>query len=83
MAPLTPCRRNMLQGCCPLKVLESMACGTAVIASDLPVIRELVTHEKHGLLVPPPGPPSSPEPVLSCSVNRPRPKIWDSRANKG
>ena len=56
LAPLTPCRRNMLQGCCPLKVLESMACGTAVIASDLPVIRELVTHEEHGLLVPPSKP---------------------------
>jgi glycosyltransferase involved in cell wall biosynthesis len=28
-----------------------MAAGTPVIASDIPPVRELVTHRKHGLLV--------------------------------
>lgn len=52
LAPLREDRRNLVQGCCPLKILESMACGTAVIASDLPVIRELMTDHEHGRLVP-------------------------------
>ncbi|BAZ31269.1 putative glycosyl transferase [Cylindrospermum sp. NIES-4074] len=41
LAPLTPNDRNLVQGCCPLKILEGMATGTPVIASDLPVVREL------------------------------------------
>ncbi len=56
VAPLTDCSRNVDQGCCPLKVLESMAVGTAVIASDLPVTRELVVDGDHGRLVPPDRP---------------------------
>jgi glycosyltransferase involved in cell wall biosynthesis len=52
-APLTANDRNLVQGCCPLKVLEGMASGTPVIASDLPVVRELGTHDEHLLLVPP------------------------------
>jgi len=52
-APLTAKDRNLVQGCCPLKVLEGMASGTPVIASDLPVVRELGTHDEHLLLVPP------------------------------
>ncbi|MBL6449399.1 glycosyltransferase family 4 protein [Fulvivirga sp. 29W222] len=42
VAPLTECSRNLEQGCSPLKVFESMACKTPVIASDLPVIREIL-----------------------------------------
>jgi glycosyltransferase involved in cell wall biosynthesis len=52
-APLTANDRNLVQGCCPLKVLEGMASGTPVIASDLPVVQELGTHDEHLLLVPP------------------------------
>ncbi|HEV2690544.1 MAG TPA: glycosyltransferase family 4 protein, partial [Bryobacteraceae bacterium] len=53
LAPLTLNDRNVLQGCCPLKVLEGMAAGVPVIASDLPVVRELGCHGVHFLLVKP------------------------------
>ncbi len=36
-----------------LVLVESMACGTPVIASDLPGLRSVVTHGRTGLLVPP------------------------------
>ena len=51
LAPLTETPRNLEQGCCPLKILESMAAGTPVIASDLAPVRELIAHGEHGLLV--------------------------------
>ncbi len=50
VAPLTECSRNIEQGCSPLKILESMACGTPVIASQLPAVEEIITHHKDGLL---------------------------------
>lgn len=53
VAPLTDCPRNVEQGCCPLKVIESMAAGTPVVASDLPAVRELVVDGEHGRLVRP------------------------------
>jgi glycosyltransferase involved in cell wall biosynthesis len=51
VAPLTGCARNLDQGCAPLKILESMAAGTPVVASGLPVVRELMTDGVHGRLV--------------------------------
>ncbi|MBI2703807.1 MAG: glycosyltransferase family 4 protein [Actinobacteria bacterium] len=56
VAPLADCPRNVEQGCCPLKVLESMAAGTPVVASDLPAVRELVVDGEHGRLVRPDRP---------------------------
>jgi glycosyltransferase involved in cell wall biosynthesis len=53
LAPLTPGDRNLVQGCCPLKVLEAMASGTPLVASDLPVVRELARAEVDALLVRP------------------------------
>jgi len=53
LAPLTLNDRNLIQGCCPLKILESMAAGVPVIASDLPVVRELGCDEEHFLLAKP------------------------------
>ena len=56
VAPLSDCARNVVQGCSPLKIVESMAAGVAVIASDLPAVRELVTDRCEGLLVAPDRP---------------------------
>jgi glycosyltransferase involved in cell wall biosynthesis len=51
VAPLTECSRNLDQGCCPLKILESMASGVPVVASDLPVTREIIADGVDGRLV--------------------------------
>jgi glycosyltransferase involved in cell wall biosynthesis len=56
VAPLTECTRNIVQGCSPLKILEAMAAGVPVVASDLPAVRELVTDGVEGLLVQPDRP---------------------------
>jgi glycosyltransferase involved in cell wall biosynthesis len=56
VAPLGRGARNELQGCCPLKVVESMVHGTPVVASDLPVVQELVYPGLDGWLVPPGSP---------------------------
>jgi glycosyltransferase involved in cell wall biosynthesis len=50
LAPLTECSRNIDQGCSPLKILESMACGTPVIASKLPAVEEIINHNEDGML---------------------------------
>ncbi len=56
LAPLRDCSRNAVQGCAPLKILESMAAGVPVVASDLPAVRELMTDGEHGRLVAPDRP---------------------------
>lgn len=52
LAPLAEVERNVRQGCCPLKVVESMAAGVPVVASDLPCVRELVDEESARLVSP-------------------------------
>jgi glycosyltransferase involved in cell wall biosynthesis len=54
VAPLTACPRNLDQGCAPLKILESMAAGAPVVASDLPAVREILGED--GRLVAPDRP---------------------------
>ncbi len=56
VAPLSACSRNVEQGCAPLKILESLAAGVPVVASDLPPVREIVTDEVEGRLVTPDRP---------------------------
>jgi glycosyltransferase involved in cell wall biosynthesis len=56
LAPLRECARNVSQGCAPLKILESMAAGVPVIASDLPPVRELIRDGVEGRLVAPDRP---------------------------
>lgn len=40
----------------PLKIFEYMAAGKAILCSDLPVLREVLTHEKTALLCDPENP---------------------------
>ncbi|MDP9194759.1 MAG: glycosyltransferase [Acidobacteriota bacterium] len=56
VAPLTDSPRNSVQGCAPLKILESMASGTAVVASDVAPVRELIRDRENGWLVHPDRP---------------------------
>lgn len=42
----------------PLKLFEYLAMGRAIVASDLPAVREIVTHEDSAILVPPDDPES-------------------------
>lgn len=56
VAPLGYNDRNVTQGCCPLKVLEYMACGRPIVASNLPVVRELVRPDIDALLFNPDDP---------------------------
>lgn len=56
VAPLGDCPRNVVQGCAPLKILESMASGVAVVASDLAPVRELIRDRENGWLVHPDRP---------------------------
>lgn len=51
VAPLRECARNVEQGCAPLKIVESMAAGVPVVASNLPPVREIVTDGVEGRLV--------------------------------
>ena len=58
IAPLNECSRNIDQGCSPLKIFESLACGTPVVASDLPVVREILQDKQTGRLFQPDRPQS-------------------------
>jgi glycosyltransferase involved in cell wall biosynthesis len=48
VAPLKDTPRNTAQGCSPLKIFESMAAGKTVVASDLPVVREILGETING-----------------------------------
>jgi glycosyltransferase involved in cell wall biosynthesis len=53
VAPLTETSRNTVQGCCPVKMIESMAAGVPVAASNLAVCREWMEDGREGILVTP------------------------------
>jgi glycosyltransferase involved in cell wall biosynthesis len=53
IAPLQSTRRNLEQGCCPLKILESLAHGVPVIASEMPAVKELMADGEGGKLIRP------------------------------
>ena len=56
VAPLGYNERNVVQGCCPIKILEYMACGRPIVAANLPVVRELVRPDRDALLFTPDDP---------------------------
>jgi glycosyltransferase involved in cell wall biosynthesis len=56
LAPLAYNDRNVTQGCCPIKVLEYMACGRPLVAANLPVVRELAREDVDVLLFTPDDP---------------------------
>jgi glycosyltransferase involved in cell wall biosynthesis len=53
VAPLALNDRNVTQGCCPIKVIEYMACARPIVAANLPVVRELVREDTDALLFAP------------------------------
>lgn len=71
LAPLTKSRRNVEQGCCPIKILDYLAHGLPVVASDLFVVRELLTHQHNALLVPPNDARALADALAQLAVNRP------------
>jgi glycosyltransferase involved in cell wall biosynthesis len=65
VAPLGYNDRNVTQGCCPLKVLEYMACGRPVVAANLPVVRELACAGTEALLFNPDDPADIAQNILA------------------
>jgi glycosyltransferase involved in cell wall biosynthesis len=56
VAPLAYNDRNVTQGCCPIKIIEYMACARPIVAANLPVVRELVHENVDALLFTPDDP---------------------------
>lgn len=53
VAPLSNTERNQIQGCNPIKIFEYMAAGKAIVAPDLPVVREILSHQETAWLYAP------------------------------
>jgi len=56
IAPLRLNDRNVTQGACPIKVLEYMASSRPLIASNMPIVRELLREDVDALLFSPNDP---------------------------
>ena len=56
IAPLGLNDRNVTQGACPIKVLEYMASSRPLVASNIPIVRELVRQDVDALLFSPDDP---------------------------
>ncbi|MEW6028290.1 MAG: glycosyltransferase family 4 protein [Chloroflexota bacterium] len=65
LAPLGLNDRNVTQGACPIKVLEYMAAGRPMIASNLPIVRELAREDVDALLFSPNDPDDLARQVLA------------------
>ncbi len=70
VAPLGLNDRNITQGCCPIKVLEYMAAGRPLVASNLPVVRELAREAVDGLFFTPGDPADLARQVLALLADR-------------
>ncbi|MFM8321179.1 MAG: glycosyltransferase family 4 protein [Chloroflexota bacterium] len=71
VAPLGLNDRNITQGCCPIKVLEYMAAGRPLLASNLPVVRELAREDLDALLFSPGDPADLARQALRLLSDRP------------
>ena len=56
LAPLGLNDRNVTQGACPIKVLEYMASSRPLVASNMPIVRELLREDIDALLFSPSDP---------------------------
>src|SRR5687768_3982133 len=65
LAPLGLNDRNVTQGACPIKVLEYMASSRPLIASNIPIVRELVREDVDALLFSPSDPDDLARQVLT------------------
>ena len=77
----------------PMKIVDMMACGTPIVATDLPSVRELLTDGVNARLVPPSDPAAlaaavralldRPEPALAAQARRDVLSLtWEARADK-
>ena len=55
----------------PLKLFEYMAAGRAIVASDLPAVREVLTHGVNAVLVPPGDPAALADGIRSLEADAP------------
>ncbi len=55
-APLPADARNVLQGCCPVKIVEYMAVGRPILSTAVPPVLEILEHGKTAHLVEPSSP---------------------------
>jgi glycosyltransferase involved in cell wall biosynthesis len=65
LAPLGLNDRNVTQGACPIKVLEYMASSRPLVASNMPIVRELVREDVDALLFSPNDPEDLARQVLA------------------
>jgi glycosyltransferase involved in cell wall biosynthesis len=65
IAPLGLNDRNVTQGACPIKVLEYMASSRPLVASNMPIVRELVRENVDALLFSPNDPDDLARQVLA------------------
>ena len=70
VAPLSLNDRNVTQGACPIKVLEYMAAGRPLLASNMPIVRELVREDVDGLLFSPNDPDDLARQALTLLENK-------------
>lgn len=65
LAPLGLNDRNVTQGACPIKALEYMASSRPLVASNMPIVRELVREDVDALLFSPNDPDDLARQVLA------------------
>ena len=66
----------------PLKLFEYMAAGRAIVASDLPSIREVLRDDEHALLVEPGDADALAAAIRRCSPIARSPNDWHVRRTR-